>query len=79
MAENPAISFVAILVPLLVLRNSKLSVIMPLICLCNFIRFVVEVSTMGVVLPDLLDDGCCGSSVGLVCCLLHEGELDFHF
>jgi hypothetical protein len=35
------------LVPLLVLRDSKLPVTMSLKFLCNSIRFVVEVSTMG--------------------------------
>lgn len=59
-AEKSAISFVTILVLLLVLRNSKLPLTMSLICLCNCIRFVVEVSTMGDSLPDLLDECCCG-------------------
>lgn len=54
-----------ILVLLLVLQNSKLPVTMPLICLCNYVKFVAEVSTMGGGLPDFLDDGYCGSPLGL--------------
>jgi hypothetical protein len=66
--RKSAISFMTILVPLLVFWNSKLPVTKPLFCLCNYIRFVVEVSTMAGGLPDLMDDACCaflsGFSVG---------------
>jgi hypothetical protein len=65
MAEKSTISFVTIVVPLLVFRNSQLPLTDPLICLCNCIRFVVEVSTMEDGLPDLLDDACCDSPSGL--------------
>jgi hypothetical protein len=61
MVEKSAISFVTILVPLLVLRISKLPLTISLMCLCNYIGFVAVVSTMGGGLPALLDEGCCNS------------------
>jgi hypothetical protein len=50
-----------ILVPLLVLRNSKLPLKNPLNCLCNCNRLVVEFSTIVGGLLDLPDDSCCCS------------------
>jgi hypothetical protein len=49
-----------------VLRNSKLPVTMFLTCLCNCIRLVAEVSTMGGGLPVLLVEGYCSSVSGLL-------------
>jgi hypothetical protein len=71
MAEKPAISFVTILVPFLVLRNSKLLVTVSLTFLCNRMTLVVEVSTMGGGLPDLLSNGCSW----LVRCFIHVHSL----
>jgi hypothetical protein len=64
MAAKSSISFVTILLPLLVLRNSKLPVTNPLNYFCNSIRLFVEFGTTGEGLPDLLNDFCYGSPSG---------------
>lgn len=57
-AEKSAISFVRTSVPFLVFQNSKVSLMMPLRCFCNCMRFVAEVRMMGGGLPALFVGSC---------------------
>jgi hypothetical protein len=56
MAEKSAIPSVTILVPFLVLQNSKFPLTSSVSCFCNLIRFVCVVSTIGGGLPAWLGD-----------------------